>query len=342
MCIETTSTYLQCLHSHRHFTRCQDSYEPRTQKKQGFFKSLFSSSAASKTSKSCRTTQGRSTIQGFCSNCLGRAAAERQETIHRMEQPRYVQSSRFETQNPTEQERRRSHGKGTFRCSRCTIEGRHPSARIRQANGGVCCDRGSIEWKGPRGQAHRTVTPFISRRPVPPQAKPALKRVPQNHHLRRQDSTQAARAQASAAAKRYNWTRNDRESAELNPSLVRDYVTLSGADHSRIPAAPRPVAAPRRQAEPLYEDPGIDLTRWAAAPQTNHGRLPPPPDNPLPVRPLRPGRRGQSPPRIRTPTPGRRLTPEPLRPQPKDMAQVSPETSPTTYSTSPVSPLNNS
>ena len=332
MCHESATTYLQCLHTERQFTRCKDSYKKsRTEKKkQGFFKSLFSSNVPPK-AKTCRVSKGQSTIDGLCTAC-SKAARDRRETLDRMERPRYVQSRRYEAKNPTEEERRRSHGKGTFRCTRCVAEGRHPSARNRQSNGGLCCAYAIREWGGARGQAHRDITPYNERPPVPPKDEHTLKRAPGNHHLRRGDSTRDARAAATAAAQRYNWTRND-GSAALEPDLVREYITLSGTDRHALPV-------PRR-AEPLYEEPQIDWERWNSAPQTSHGRYPPTnpaPDSPLPVRPLRPGRRHPSPPRIHTPAPGRRLTPSPPRPVSRDIAEVSPPTSPY-HSQSPVSPM---
>jgi hypothetical protein len=335
MCHETVTTYLQCLHTERQFTRCKDSYkQPRTEKKkQGFFKYLLSSNAP-KNPKPHKASKGRSTIDGLCTAC-SKAARSRQETLNRMERPRYVQSRRYEARNPTEEERRRLHGKWTFRCTRCIAEGRHPSARNRQANGGLCCAYAIQEWEGARGQAHRDITPYNERPPVPPKDKHTLKRVPGNHHLRRGDSTRDARAAASAAARQYNWSQENRDSAALEPHLVREYIALSGSDRAALPA-------PRR-AEPLYEEPQIDWDRWNAAPQTSHGRYPPAnpaPDSPLPVRPLRPGRRHPSPPRIRTPAPGRRLTPSPPTPASRDIAEVSPPTSPyRSQSTSPVSPM---
>jgi len=336
MCHDSATTYLQCLHTERQFTRCKDSYkQPRTEKekkKQGFFKSLFSSSTP-KSQKPHRASKGQSTIDGRCTAC-SKAARNRQETIDSMERPRFVQSRRYEARNPTEEERKRSHGKGTFRCTRCVAEGRYPSARNRQANGGLCCAYAIEEFEGARGQAHRDISPYNERPPVPPKGEHSLKRVPGNHHLQRGDSIRDARAAASAAARQYNWAQENRDSAALEPHLVSEYISLSGTHRAALPV-------PRR-AEPLYEEPQIDWDRWNAAPQTSHGRYPPAnpaPTSPLPVRPLRPGRRHPNPHRICTPTPGRRLTPSPpRRPASRDIAEVSPPTSPY-HSESPISPM---
>lgn len=353
MCHESATVYIQCLHTENQLTRCQTSYKSwGTKKKQSFIKTLFCVNIP----QSCRPSKGQSSIDGLCTAC-SQAAKHRQETLDKMEQPRYVHSRTYEARNPTEEERRRSRGKGTFRCSKCISEGRHTSARNRHSNGGLCCANGPREWESSRGQAHRSITPENKNLPAAPTPirEHTLKRVPRNHHLRPSPSTQDARAAATAAAHKYNWTR-DEGSDTMEPNLIGDYINMSGTETKefRLPARAEPVyQEPRRaRAEPLYQKPLIDWDRWNRAPQTSHGRYPPAdpaPDSPLPTRPLRPGRRHPSPPRIQTPNPnpGRRLTPAPLRLS-GDSSEVSPLSSRnnsqdwgrgTSRSPSPVSPL---
>jgi len=340
MCREITTTYSRCLHTEKQFIRCQNSYAKP--KKQGFFKSLFFSSTSKP--KACRRkTRERSTVNGLCMHCRANIA-QQQEALDKMEGQRYIAAREYNHSNPTAIQHTATRDqqllpRQTFRCSRCIAEGRFPSPRNRESNSGLCCDYGRKEWNGPIGQAHRDLTPLntrtrwqhdhLARPPVPPKDVPALKRVPDQRK-----SVRDAREAASAAARGYNWDRDARGDAPLEPGLARAFTNLSGTAGNALPS--------EREIAPL-----INWDDWNDMPQTSHGRYPPAPPAPvapLPTRPLRPGRR-ETPGRISTPHMEPWMTPAPLNirrprtPESVDIYDVSRPTSPAPLSNSPVSPM---
>ncbi|PVH82839.1 hypothetical protein DL98DRAFT_586006 [Cadophora sp. DSE1049] len=158
----------------------------------------------------------------------------------------------------------------------------------------------------------------------PPQREQMRERRPQ---LRRVKSREKLRLDARKAAESYGWDRQQRDSTYLEPNLVKQYINTPGADPRTIGTGP-PIP------EPLYEEPAIDWNQWWAAKQGPHGRLPPMPEGPLPIRPLM-TRRGQTVPSIaRKPVPIRKPDgSRELRVNP-----VSPLLSPMASNPSPVSP----
>lgn len=182
------------------------------------------------------------------------------------------------------EERRRSDRKEAFRCSKCAAERRRPDQMSRAANGGLCCAWGADEFAAlekergyvspPRKNPNDyTDAPRVAPRPTREQRFP---------ELRYMTSTQKAREDAKAAANTYGWNRRRRGSVDLEPKLVTGYVNNPGAGTNILGTAPVP-------AQPKYENIGIDYTLWSQMQDVKlgaHGRIPPPPEKPLPVRPL--------------------------------------------------------
>lgn len=107
--------------------------------------------------------------------------------------------------------------------------------------------------------------------------------------LRYMTSTEIAREDARAAANSYGWDRRRMGSVDLEPGLVSGYVNGSGAGTSAL-ATPAPNTLRRLPPSPYDVVAGIDLGRWNQISDVrhgSHGRVPPPPNRPLPVPPLR-------------------------------------------------------
>jgi len=117
----------------------------------------------------------------------------------------------------------------------------------------------------------------IKRKPVP-QPSPSV------NLRRRRTSTQIARDAGKEAMIGYGWHNDARDSAALPPHLVSQFINISGTNTASLPSpTPRPATSSRVNDDPT----GINWDRWFAAEQTNHGRLPPAPEEPLPQPPLR-------------------------------------------------------
>ncbi|KAH7413227.1 hypothetical protein BKA64DRAFT_637900 [Cadophora sp. MPI-SDFR-AT-0126] len=165
--------------------------------------------------------------------------------------------------------------------------------------------------------------------PAPPSRKPIQREQTweRRPELRRVKSREKLRSDATKAADSYGWDRQQRDSTYLEPSLVKQYINTPGADPRTIGTGP-PVP------EPHYEEPAIDWNQWWAAKQGPHGRLPPMPEGPLPIRPLKTLREQNVRPLTRKPVP----TQKPNGSRDLRVEPVSPLSSPITSDPSPVSP----
>ena len=77
-----------------------------------------------------------------------------------------------------------------------------------------------------------------------------------------------------------------RDSAELEPGLAWQVASLPGY---LLPSHP----TQKTDQGTWYKEPSIDFDSWAKHPRTSHGRVPAPPEAPLPVPPLRTEQRGR-------------------------------------------------
>lgn len=153
----------------------------------------------------------------------------------------------------------------------------------RTANSGLCCARGIEEFETLE-RARGYQPPRLSKRAIASRPRPAPipTREQRNPRLNHATSLEWAKAQGTVAAQGYGWRKADRDSAMPEPGLAAAVINSSGANPSMFRTAPAPV-----EAEPYYYEPGINFESWGKMPQTGHGRLPPPPEKPLPVPPLR-------------------------------------------------------
>lgn len=149
----------------------------------------------------------------------------------------------------------------------------------RAANGGLCCARGLQEFEEMEG------------REAKPKAKArydisskATKSRP-GRDERSAMSEQHIRNAATNAVHGYGWSRVPGHDSEfLEKGLVQGYFVTPGADHRVLGAGP---PLPTK----VYEEPGIDWEQWDSAKQISHGRIPPMPNEPLPVIPLKMSKR---------------------------------------------------
>jgi hypothetical protein len=302
-----------CGHFERDESKCHSYLRKlrRAKESQGFWKSLIRLSQPRIT---CSLPSGRKVMYRKCPLCIQkdlqtelsrrkdagkaqrRAEAEAKAHAEKVwiaeeeirEQIRRSRKEHEKLKERKEKERQRKEQKRSFFCSACTKEGRNIGIREREANGGCCCARGVEEFEAwEKGEGERCVGSsfelFIA-------YEPPLANIPRDPTLnatsttryRRQGkgkSDEAIRADARAAAERYGWG-NTRDSSALEPEFVRQYVSTSGADARELPQ-------PARRAMPVHQELLIDEHRWGSAAQTAHGRLPPTPEKPLPVLPLR-------------------------------------------------------
>jgi hypothetical protein len=180
------------------------------------------------------------------------------------------------------EERRGTDRRMVFRCSKCTSEIRRPDQMSRAANGGLCCAFGIgefAEMEKKSGYKPPQKKPDFANEP---RVAPKLSREQRFPELRYMTSTEKARDDAKAAANQYGWDRTRRGSVDLEPKLVTGYVNHPGNGTNVLGTAPLPP-------QPKYQDLGIDFTVWRQMQDVKlgaHGRIPPPPEKPLPVRPL--------------------------------------------------------
>ncbi|KUJ08429.1 uncharacterized protein LY89DRAFT_788816 [Mollisia scopiformis] len=290
MCI-TTITYL-CHHRSEENIPCQ-AYQQRVREAQkshrnpSFWKSLLCGAPSSST-RSVRCTQkpGKRSVYSKCPKCVDREQQERARVDRETEiRAMFARDAHNEREKQRLQERRRSDRKAAFRCSKCTAERRWPDQMSRAANEGLCCARGIDEFaelekaNGYRAQApsKKTVADKPRKAPVPTREQ----RFPELSYM---TSMEKVREDAKVAANTYGWDRRRQGSADLEPKLVSSYVNASGANPNILASAPPPA-----QKQPHFEELGIDYTVWRKMQDVKlgaHGRIPPAPDKPLPVRPL--------------------------------------------------------
>jgi hypothetical protein len=262
------------------------------------FMSLFRSKPKEKIERFICVTQPCSqTASEECLDCNIRRVRENAHGITAREAIYRARSAHKAETAEHLQECRRSDTKRTFRCSACTAEQRRISERERGANGGFCCARGAEEFeraKRNRGvisnshsqRNHRTDS-------VPTEQQAPLPREERHPHLKLVTSQEFARTEAHNAAMKYGWNESRVESIHLEPELVAEFIKMPGTNQDSLPPQPQSTTSLN-----CYE-PAIDWERWAAAPQTNHGRYPPPyapaPNKPLPIIPLRTHRMASAP-----------------------------------------------
>jgi hypothetical protein len=223
--------------------------------------------------RDCKTKHARANAYGI----TAREAIHRARSAHKAETAEHLQ------------ECKRSDTKRAFRCSACTAEHRRISERERSANGGFCCARGSEEFE--RAKRNRgVISNSHSQRnrrtdSVRTEQQAPLPREERHPHLKLVTSQEFSRTEAHNAAMKYGWNESRVESIHLEPELVAEFIKMPGTNQESLPPQPQSTTSLN-----CYE-PAIDWKRWADAPQTNHGRYPPPyapaPDKPLPIIPLR-------------------------------------------------------
>jgi len=278
MCI--TITDYECGHSEAIVQECRAFQErkksaKRDRRNRGFWKSLFVHTPKIK----CTMPTGRCTLfNQKCAECTARH--EQLETAPRVAQQREM---RRETWDESMKERWRSDMKWKWVCERCTAEGRRIALLQREAVGGPCCARGVDEFEQwERKEGYRTSKPRLTppsprHNADPPRASTREERMPWLKHA---TSWEVAKAEAKAASHSYGW-RGERSSG-LPADLIRGFVAMSGTDPKSLPSPPL-------EPQPLYEELGIDWDRWSQSRRTGHGAFPPPappPNDPLPERPL--------------------------------------------------------
>ncbi|KAG4441469.1 hypothetical protein IFR05_003075 [Cadophora sp. M221] len=97
-------------------------------------------------------------------------------------------------------------------------------------------------------------------------------------------ASQQIRAEATAAAESYGWGHQRKGDWKyIDASLMKQNINTPSCDPKDTKTGP---SSPQRQV-PRYEEPAIDWQRWDGARQGPHGRLPPMPEEPVPIRPLR-------------------------------------------------------
>ncbi len=260
MCI--TATTYECGHTEEAFKECKH-YQERVKaaRKAGFWKRIF------KSRMKCTLPKGRSEVRNQkCSECITRDEARRR-------------AKQSEECSREEMERRRWELRWTWVCERCAAERRESEKWQREANGGACCARGLDEFaEWDRRQGYRPLGSRVFSRAQDAEAPRAPARQEKPNH-KRATSLELAKREADAAASRYRW-RGDRLSG-LPYDIVKGFVAMPGTDLRELPDPLEP--------QPLYEEPGIDWDRWHHSSRTAHGNYPPPappPNNPLPLRPL--------------------------------------------------------
>lgn len=219
------------------------------------------------------------------------------------------------------EERRRSDRKAAFRCSKCAAEHRRPDQMSRAANGGLCCAWGADEFAELEKKRGYVASTSAKRKPVVAHANTSravplsplhTSREQRFPELRYMTSTEKARDDAKAAANTYGWDRRRKGSVALEPGLVTGYVNQAGAGTNVLNTAPPPPAQPK------YTDLGIDFTVWRQMQDVKlgaHGRIPPPPERPLPVRPLQLKQKK-----------GHQVPRKPVASQPSPVSPLSPKT----------------
>jgi hypothetical protein len=278
----------ECRHVERQYKPCRSYLKRvhRQEQKKGFWKSLFSSRAP----VGCIEPFGRRAIYSKCDNCLVKEASKKwqaEQSIRRREE-RVAQANKPVVQIREQTQRSRlEHDilnecrklkKLVYSCQACTSENRYVDERQRAANEGLCCARGIDEFeamekqketsgyannkKAVHSRNNHTEIPRVAVRGTLPQAK----------------DENTVKEDARTAADRYGW-KYHRNSAELEPELVKAYINTSGIDPGALPP-------PKHEARPLYESLHLDEDRWNRSEQTAHGRLPPRPDKPLPPLPF--------------------------------------------------------
>lgn len=281
----------------------------RAQRKTGFWRSVF---CFSPISISCPAPLGRYAVYTQCPSCqekILQAELARRQASHRAARKRdeHIRQDQIakDRMNAQASEPRRIHAddkkrseakkelrnrKLAYLCKACEAEGRRPDVHVRKANNYLCCSRGVDEfaaWEGAGYASPRNIAPIQPLFHTPQRSRPAdipaarASGSDTNAHktAAKPKSTNTIRRDARNAADKYGWGYH-RDSTALEPNLVRDFVHSSGADYTALPRPP-----PR--AMPVYEQLHLDKDRWANAyAHTNHGRLPPQPDKPLPYRPL--------------------------------------------------------
>lgn len=232
----------------------------------------------------CTQKPGRRRVFSKCPRCVDRdrrerARKERETEMHVM----LAREEHDKREKQKLQERRRSQRKSAFRCSKCTAEKRRPDQLSRAANEGLCCARGIEEFeefeKASRYYPQPSARGTFANQPRPASIPTREQRFPE---IRYMTSTEKARENAKVAANTYGWDRTRTGSVELDPSLVAGYLNSSGDLPNIMETASLPP-------EPKYEELGIDYTLWHQMQDVKlgaHGRIPPPPEKPLPVRPL--------------------------------------------------------
>ncbi|KAF8854423.1 hypothetical protein BDZ45DRAFT_42964 [Acephala macrosclerotiorum] len=288
MCIAITS-YL-CYHRTEEHTPCsfflrklaQGQPHPRPQ---SFLRTFFCGSSGSQ-KVHCTQKPGKNFIYSLCPKCLERESSHRSRidcTTRAHQEKLEAKARQVHNKRESErmQERRREKKKEAFRCSMCTAERRRPDQMSRAANSGLCCARGIEEFDDlERANGFRPSPSSRQTIAARPRPAPQPTREQRNPRLNYATSMEFAKAAGTVAAREYGWGKSERDSVMPEPSLAAAYVNSSGANPGLFAPAPA-------EAQPLYYEPGINFESWNQMQQTGHGRLPPQPEKPLPVPPLR-------------------------------------------------------
>jgi len=238
----------------------------QSEKKVGFFRSLFCVSP--KSAKKSHITKEQVVKQNVIGDCPA-CEAKRAAMAYKQESQRYNTARREHNHHQSSRRvnTRLSERQRAFRCSACRAEDRR--SQDRSANGGLCCARGQEEWdRLGYGKPTPTESYTNTSRPVPVSSD-------RQPLIRKMTSTEAARRDASEAAKSYGWKRNPDEFNVIQPEVIADFLNVSGGTIDSLPQLPTP----------LYMEPGIDWDTWSSFPQTPHGRIPPAPMRHLPTPP---------------------------------------------------------
>jgi hypothetical protein len=269
-----------CAHREQQLRRCQASFDnaqkeaERKKKKKGWFRNI--SSIFSRKKDKCDCDSIDMYLEGACASCAAKAdeeAREAHENRQTAQNAKYVdQDKRF-----------------NFLCSMCTNDGRLalPEERNLEINSGLCCARALDEYTEQEQREERYGRSLTSRHGRPPATdtsaappRPSLSErrpTPWHNLLPQKIAKSMERPQES-----HNGAPH--ESAEISPTLVREYLSLPG---TRLSTLNNPGKFP----SPMHKEPDIDWNQWAKSVQTHHGRYPPPPSPPQKSLPNPPSKR---------------------------------------------------
>ncbi|KAF7859733.1 hypothetical protein EAF04_008812 [Stromatinia cepivora] len=204
----------------------------------------------------CAGLQLVDNIAGLCPDCT-----TRQSRLISQQQARDAEIIRAQVAQEQDEERARQRRayrhpedrRTKFRCGKCIKENRNSANR--SGNEGFCCEFGRSFWSA-ECEAERLSTPTAE-----------LKRMTMG--------TAEARHAARQAAASYGWKSHVDEFNRIEPEVISQFLGITGSEPASLPGP----------AVPRYEDAHIDIERWNAQIQTNHGTAPAP-NNPLPLLPL--------------------------------------------------------